>query len=70
MSAMTTRPTFRQTDILRAVRGVLKAGEKVTRVEIDREGKIVIHCLEDAPAPEESPEDALARLARAKGWVG
>jgi hypothetical protein len=34
--------TFRQADLTRAVRGVKAAGVEVARVEIDRDGKIVI----------------------------
>lgn len=39
---MTRRQAFRQTDVLRAVRGVKAAGVAVSRVEIDQAGKIVI----------------------------
>jgi hypothetical protein len=34
--------TFRKQDVIRAVSGVVAAGEKVQRVEIDKTGKIVI----------------------------
>lgn len=36
------RCTFRQTDATRAARAVLAAGLPVKRVEIDKEGKIVV----------------------------
>lgn len=36
------RASFRQADVTRAAKGVAKAGLPVGRVEIDREGKIVI----------------------------
>ena len=40
---MTRRPcTFKQQDITRAVRAVVAAGQQVKRVEIDRDGRIVI----------------------------
>ena len=40
---MANRPTpFKQIDVTRAARGVVAAGLPVGRVEIDREGKIVI----------------------------
>jgi hypothetical protein len=59
---------FRQADVARAIRGAIKAGLSVSRVEIDRDGKIVVICAGDAPAIEESPDDALERLRRARGW--
>lgn len=34
--------TFRQTDVTRALRAVAAAGIQVQRVEIDKEGKIVV----------------------------
>lgn len=40
---MTVRATFRQGDIKRAMKGVIAAGGKVERVEIDQAGKIVIY---------------------------
>lgn len=36
------RATFKQADVTRAAKGVVAAGLPVGRVEIDREGKIVI----------------------------
>ena len=36
------RCTFKQQDLTRAWRGTLKAGVQVARVEIDRDGKIVV----------------------------
>jgi hypothetical protein len=37
--------TFRQQDVTRAVKGVTKAGVDIARVEIDKDGKIVIIAL-------------------------
>jgi hypothetical protein len=34
--------SFRQTDVTRAVRAVLAAGQQPTRVEVDRAGKIIV----------------------------
>lgn len=35
--------TFRQSDLRRAVKALLSAGVEVARVEIDRDGRIVMH---------------------------
>jgi hypothetical protein len=34
--------TFKQGDVTKALKGAVKAGLRVQRVEIDREGKIVV----------------------------
>ena len=41
--------TFRQSDLTRAVKGVLAAGVGVERVEIDKDGKIAVVAKSDAP---------------------
>ena len=60
----------RQADVARAIRGVLKGGATVHRVEIDGDGRIVVVCAEDAPPPAARPDDFAERLRRARGWVG
>jgi hypothetical protein len=42
------RAAFKQIDVTRAAKGVVKAGLPVGRIEIDRDGKIVI-MVQDAP---------------------
>lgn len=42
------RAVFKQVDVTRAAKGVVKAGLPVGRIEIDREGKIVI-TVQDTP---------------------
>lgn len=42
------RAVFKQIDVTRAAKGVVKAGLPVGRIEIDRDGKIVI-LVQDAP---------------------
>lgn len=39
---MTAQARFTQADLKRAVAGVVSAGQAIARIEIDREGKIVI----------------------------
>jgi hypothetical protein len=57
-----------QTHIARAIRGTLKAGLSVHRVEIDETGKIVVICGGAPAAVEHPPEDFEARLRSATGW--
>ncbi|TVR06367.1 MAG: hypothetical protein EA385_15785 [Salinarimonadaceae bacterium] len=47
---MTKRRAFRQTDLTRALKGAINAGQRVARVEIDPENKIVIVMNDGAPA--------------------
>jgi hypothetical protein len=49
--------TFRQQDVTRAFRAAQAAGVKVTRVEIDRDGKIVIVTADDRERREENSWD-------------
>jgi hypothetical protein len=48
------RQTFKQGDVTKACKGMVKAGLSVRRVEIDREGKLVII----TGKPEEMPTGA------------
>lgn len=57
---MANRPAaFRQTDVARAIGGVVKAGLPVGRVEIDRDGKIVIICKGGEPCDDQTATDRL-----------
>jgi hypothetical protein len=40
---------FRQTEVARAIKAVRAAGEDVARVEIDRDGRIVVVIGKEAP---------------------
>ncbi len=53
---MTTPARFRQSDVTRAWQGVVAAGGKPVKVEIDPSGKIVIH-TESRAANDDSPSD-------------
>jgi hypothetical protein len=48
---------FRQQDVTRAFRAAQVAGVKVARVEIDRDGKIVIVTADDRERREENSWD-------------
>jgi hypothetical protein len=48
---VTARARFKQTDIKRAAAGALAAGLGIAKIEIDRDGKIVI-----IPASAKKPE--------------
>lgn len=45
---------FRQIDVTRAAKGVVAAGLPVGRIEIDREGKIVVLVYSASQAPTDS----------------
>lgn len=58
-------PTFRRRDIVAAMGAVLSTGEKVARVEIDREGKIVVVIGEPATtAGEDDFAEDFAELSK------
>jgi len=48
--------TFKQRDVTRALKGAAAAGIDVRRVEIDREGKIVVIASAPASAPDTDHE--------------
>ena len=45
-------PTFRQRDLTAAVKGAIAAGCAVARVEVDKDGKIVVIVLGKEQSPE------------------
>ncbi|MFZ2079149.1 MAG: hypothetical protein WAV38_21365, partial [Xanthobacteraceae bacterium] len=49
--------TFRQTDLKRAIKGAHAAGMEIARVEISKDGKIVM-----VPGKPEEPADASAEV--------
>ena len=53
--------TFRKRDVAAAIAGARQAGLEVERVEIDREGKIVLHT-----ARPESPGELAASMGGSK----
>jgi hypothetical protein len=55
---MSRAGTFRQLDITRALRAADAAGWEVRRVEIDREGKIVLVMIEAADSESKSADPA------------
>lgn len=56
-------PTFRRRDVVTALGAVLSTGEKVARVEIDREGKIVVVIGEPTTTGEDDFAQDIAALA-------
>jgi hypothetical protein len=48
--------TFRQGDVTKALKGAAAAGIDVGRVEIDRDGKIIVIVAEPASAPDTDHE--------------
>ena len=53
---MSRAHTFKQTDITKAIRAAVKAGVKDWRVEIDRDGKIIVVAAEPAKTPDTDNE--------------
>lgn len=52
--------TFRQHDVTRALRATVAAGREVRRIEIGRDGKIVLVITEAEPAADDPrPEDQI-----------
>ena len=54
---MTAPARFKQQDVTRAVQGVIKAGMRVGRVEIDPNGRIIVLSESVAPVTERNPWD-------------
>lgn len=50
--------TFKQADVTKAVKGAVAAGIEVARVEIDRDGKIVL-IAGQPPSPTQNEWDAV-----------
>ncbi len=48
--------TFKQSDVTKALKATVKAGVAVERVEIDKNGKIVVVTAKQEKAFEEEPE--------------
>lgn len=55
---MSAAARFKESDVVRAVRGATKAGMRVGRIEIDPNGKIVILSEAAAPPPASNAWDA------------
>jgi hypothetical protein len=56
---------FKQNDVTKAAKGMVKAGLKVERAEIDQTGKIVVKCESDRqPSPGDDLDNWLTRQKR------
>lgn len=55
---MAARPTFRQADLVRAIRASRKGGLEIARTEIDPDGRIILFHAAAAEAAPASPFDA------------
>jgi hypothetical protein len=52
---MSRRPsTFRQRDVAAAIRGAIAAGCAVARVEVDKDGRIVVIMIDKEQSPEKA----------------
>ena len=52
---MSRRPsTFRQRDVAAAIRGAIAAGCTVARVEVDKDGRIVVIMIDKEQSPEKA----------------
>jgi hypothetical protein len=59
---MTRAPSiFRQQDVTKAIRGATKAGVNIARIEIARDGKIVIMVTKSQDLTIATPQDDLDR---------
>jgi hypothetical protein len=50
---------FRQREITRSIKAAKAAGEKVERVEIETDGKIVVHLGTGCDSPKKNTADAI-----------
>jgi hypothetical protein len=50
--------TFKKSDVKRALDAADMAGKRVSRIEIDRTGKIILEIVNDAPDTAANPWDA------------
>lgn len=58
------RPRFTQAEVTRAAKGAIAAGLSVVRVEIDKDGRVVVYTAAES---ENSPDEALAEWRRRRG---
>ena len=56
--------TFKQRDVTQAVKGVIAAGMRVARCEIDRQGKIILIAAEDDAFREPTVAEGLGPTKR------
>lgn len=52
-----TKTAFRQADVARAVKGVKAAGVEVGRVEVGRDGRVIVYSVSAAKQTDLSPLD-------------
>jgi hypothetical protein len=60
-------PTFRQQDVTRAVKAVRSAGVDIVRVEVTKDGRIVIVTAEAQPAMEDDLDRELVEFRARHG---
>ncbi len=59
--------TFRKRDVTRAVRAVTAAGVHIARVEIGKDGKIVVVTQQPAPSQQDDLDRELAEFEASHG---
>lgn len=59
--------TFKQQDVTRALRATLAAGIAVQRVEIDKNGRIIVVTAGEQPAPADDLDQELAEFEARNG---
>jgi len=60
---------FRQQDVTKAVKGATAAGVSIARVEIGRDGKIVLVMLQAATRPQDDLDRADEDYAAPEDWT-